>query len=38
MRGFFRHPLVLVGTGIVIGYMFAAQVDKVPGISKLPKV
>lgn len=38
MRGFFRHPVVLVGTGVVLGYVFAAQVAKVPGVSKLPKV
>jgi hypothetical protein len=38
MRGFFRHPVVLVGTGVVIGYIFAAQVAKVPGVSKLPQV
>jgi hypothetical protein len=37
MRGFFRHPLVLVGTGVVIGYVFSAQVARVPGINKLPK-
>jgi hypothetical protein len=38
VRGFFRHPLVLVGTGIVIGYVFSAQVEKVPGVRSLPKV
>jgi hypothetical protein len=38
MRSFFRHPLVLVGTGIVIGYVFSSQVARVPGVSKLPKV
>jgi hypothetical protein len=38
MRGFFRHPVVLVGTGVVIGYIFAAQVQRVPGVNKLPQV
>jgi hypothetical protein len=37
MRGFFRHPLVLVGTGVILGYVFSSQVAKVPGVSKLPK-
>lgn len=38
MRGFFRHPVVLVGTGMVLGYVFAQQFAKVPGVSKLPQV
>jgi hypothetical protein len=33
-----RHPVVMLAAGIVLGYMFSAQVQKVPGVSKLPKV
>jgi hypothetical protein len=38
MHRFFRHPVVLVGTGVVIGYIFASQVARVPGVNKLPQV
>jgi hypothetical protein len=37
MRGFFRHPVVLVGTGVVIGMVFSSQLAALPGLNKLPK-
>ncbi len=31
-----EHPLAAVGLGIVLGVIFAQQIKRVPGISKLP--
>jgi hypothetical protein len=33
-----KHPVVLIGVGVVIGLVFGAQLKKVPGVSKLPQV
>lgn len=33
-----KHPLAAVALGIALGYVFAAQVRRIPGVSKLPQV
>jgi len=33
-----NHPVVLVGIGVVIGLVFAQQLKRVPGVSKLPQI
>lgn len=33
-----KHPVVLVGVGVVIGLVFSAQLKRIPGVSKLPSV
>jgi hypothetical protein len=38
MGSYMKHPVVLVGIGIVIGLVFHSQLAKVPGVSKLPNV
>jgi hypothetical protein len=38
MGNFAKHPVVLVGIGVVIGLVFAGQLKKIPGVSKLPQV
>lgn len=33
-----KHPLAAVGVGAVLGYVFAQQFKRLPGVSKLPQV
>jgi hypothetical protein len=33
-----EHPLAAIALGVLLGVVFAAQVKKIPGISKLPSV
>jgi len=33
-----KHPLAAVGLGVALGYVFAQQVKRIPGVSRLPQV
>jgi hypothetical protein len=33
-----EHPLATLALGVVIGIVFAQQIKRVPGISKIPTV
>lgn len=32
------HPIAAVAAGAVLGYVFAQQFKRLPGVSKLPQV
>jgi hypothetical protein len=32
------HPLAAIALGVLLGVVFAAQVKRIPGVSKLPSV
>lgn len=32
------HPLLTLAVGVAIGLMFAQQLKRIPGVSKLPSV
>jgi hypothetical protein len=34
--GFMKHPVVLVGIGVVIGVVFASKIRGLPVANKLP--
>jgi hypothetical protein len=33
-----EHPLAAIALGVLLGVVFAQQVKRIPGISKLPSV
>ena len=38
MGNFAKHPVVLVGIGVLIGVVFASKLKTLPGVNKLPQV
>jgi hypothetical protein len=37
IRSFFRHPIILFSSGVIVGYVFTKQVGSIPGVSKIPQ-
>jgi hypothetical protein len=33
-----QHPLATLALGVVLGIVFAQQLKKVPGVSKIPSI
>jgi hypothetical protein len=33
-----EHPLVTLAAGVVLGIVFAQQIKRLPGVSKIPQV
>jgi hypothetical protein len=37
IRTLARHPVVTLGAGVIIGYVFAKQIGSAPVVGKIPQ-